>query len=290
MIELNKDKCVKCFLCSYVCPHGVIEMNGGEAELTYAERCVSCGACQLNCPSGAICVTKKTGCVITIIKEDILKIKGESAECQDNNCAQKNSHEKSIKKVLLFAPQGFEDIEVAAFTDVLGWTRVLKEVEPVEVVITAFKRYVNSKHGLIIKAHKLLDEVNARDYSALIIPGGFNDSGYTEAYDEKVLSLIKEIYTGCGIIAAMCVGSLPIAKSGILKGKEATTYSASKRHDNLQILRDYGAVPVDRRIVVSGRIITNRGPDTTFETAFKLLELLNGEADMKKVRKALMFE
>ncbi len=290
MIELDTDKCTNCFLCSYVCPHGVIEMNGGAVELVSVDKCVSCGACQLNCPSGAICVTKKTGCVITIIKEDILKIKNEDMKCQDSACSQNISNERPGKKVLLFAPQGFEDIEVAAFTDVLGWTRVLKEVEPVEVVITAFKRYVNSKHGLIIKAHKLLEEVKAREYSALIIPGGFNDSGYTEVFDERALSLIRKIYANGGIIATMCVGSLPVAKSGILKGKKATTYSASKRHDNLQILRDCGAVPVDGRIVVSGRIITNRGPDTAVETAFKLLEMLNGEDDMKKVRKVLMFE
>ncbi|MBI5055112.1 MAG: 4Fe-4S binding protein [Nitrospirae bacterium] len=88
MIKLDRDKCTNCFLCSYVCPHGVIEMDGGGAEVKYAERCVSCGACRLNCPSGAICVTQKTGCVITIIKEDILKIKGGERPCKGSGCSQ----------------------------------------------------------------------------------------------------------------------------------------------------------------------------------------------------------
>ncbi|MBI5056192.1 MAG: DJ-1/PfpI family protein [Nitrospirae bacterium] len=197
---------------------------------------------------------------------------------------------KPDKKVLLFLPRGFEDIEVAAFTDVLGWTRVLKEVKPVDVVITGFKRTVPSKHNLIIKTHMLLKDVTAKEYDALIIPGGFNDSGWTEVFKEEVLSLIKKVYSSGGIVVCMCVGALPAARSGILKGKKATTYTASKRHDNLQILRDCGAVPVKKRIVVSGRVITNRGPDTSIDVAFKLLEMLNGKADMKKVRKALMFE
>ncbi len=194
------------------------------------------------------------------------------------------------KKVLIFAPQGFEDIEVAAFTNVLGWTRVLKEVKPVDVIITAFKRNVLSKHGLTIKAHMLVDEVKAADYQALIIPGGHNDSGYTEVYNKKVLALIKKIHKNRGIIATMCVGALPVARTGILKGKKATTYSASKRHDNLQILRDCGAIPVKKRIVVADGIITDRGPDTSMDVAFKLLEMLNGKEDMKQVRKAMMFE
>ncbi len=200
------------------------------------------------------------------------------------------SNKRLNKKALLFAPQGFEDIEVAAFTDILGWTRVLKEVKAVDVVISAFKKNVHSKHNLTIKAHMLLDKVKAGDYHALIIPGGFNDSGYAEVYSKKVLGLIKKIYENGGIIATMCVGSLAVAGTGILKDKKATTYSASNRHDNLQILRDCGAIPVKKRIVVSNRIITSRGPDTAIEVAFKLLEMLNGKEDMKKVKKAMMFE
>ncbi len=194
------------------------------------------------------------------------------------------------KKVLLFAPQGFEDLEVAAFTDIIGWTRVLKETNPIDLTITAFKESVCSKHNLTIQTHLLMEKVTPDDYQALIIPGGFSDAGYEEVYDEKVLELINKVYTNEGIIAAMCVGSLAVARAGILKGKEATTYSASKRHDNMQVLRDYGAVPAKGRIVVSDRIITNRGPDTSIEVAFKLLEMLSGKEDMERVKKAMMFE
>ena len=202
----------------------------------------------------------------------------------------KSRAKKARKKVLLFAPQGFEDIELAAFTNILGWTRVLKEVMSVDLVITGFKRNICSKHNLIIKAHQLIKEINPNDYQALIIPGGFNDAGYTEVYNNKVLDLIKKIYKKGGIIAAMCVGSLAVARTGILTNKKATTYSASKRHDNLNILQDCGAIPVKERIVVTDRIITNRGPDTAIEVAFKLLEMLNGKKDMKRIKKAMMFE
>ena len=134
---------------------------------------------------------------------------------------------KSLKKVLLFAPKGFEDIELAAFTEVLGWTRVLKESGHVELEITGFKRYVTSKHGLTIRADILLKEVTPSNYCALIIPGGFNDSGWTEVYKKPVLDLIKIIHGNGGIITAICVASMAVAKSGILDGKKATTYTRS---------------------------------------------------------------
>jgi 4-methyl-5(b-hydroxyethyl)-thiazole monophosphate biosynthesis len=194
------------------------------------------------------------------------------------------------KKVLLFAPQGFEDIEVATFTNILGWTRILKEVKSIDVVIIAFKKHISSKHGLTIKSHILLDKVEVNDYQALIIPGGHNDSGYEEVYDKKVQNLIRTIYKDNGIIVSMCVGSLPVAKSGILQGKKATTYTSSKRHDNLKILESYGAIPVNARIAISDRIITNRGPDAAIDVAFTLIEMLNGKEDMKRIKKAMMFK
>lgn len=197
---------------------------------------------------------------------------------------------KRGKKILLFAPRGFEDLEVAAFTDIIGWTRVLNEVKPLDLVITGFKKNIRSKHNLTIKAQMLLNEVRAEEYTALIIPGGFNDSGYTEVYHKKVYRLIQDVYNGGGIIVAMCVASLPVARAGILEGRRATTYTLSKRHDNLQVLKDCGAVPVTERIVVSDRIITNRGPDTAVDVAFTLLEMISGKADMKKVKEALMFK
>ncbi|MBO8167897.1 MAG: 4Fe-4S binding protein [Thermoanaerobacteraceae bacterium] len=75
MIDINEAKCTGCALCSYVCPHGVIAVENGKARLANVERCIECGACQLNCDQGAIFVTKGTGCLVSIIKEDILKIK-----------------------------------------------------------------------------------------------------------------------------------------------------------------------------------------------------------------------
>jgi NAD-dependent dihydropyrimidine dehydrogenase PreA subunit len=87
MISIDINRCTGCGLCCNVCPHGVIEMNGETAFLSHDEKCVSCGACGLNCPSAAIDVIKKTGCVVTIIKEDILKIKENSQKCGGDACA-----------------------------------------------------------------------------------------------------------------------------------------------------------------------------------------------------------
>ncbi len=62
-------------MCLKVCPHGVWVIQGGKAALGSPESCIECGACQLNCHDGAISVTKGTGCLVAIIREDIMQKK-----------------------------------------------------------------------------------------------------------------------------------------------------------------------------------------------------------------------
>jgi Pyruvate/2-oxoacid:ferredoxin oxidoreductase delta subunit len=50
-------------------------MRSKKAQLVAEEDCIECGACQLNCSEEAIQVTKGTGCLVIIVKEDILGMK-----------------------------------------------------------------------------------------------------------------------------------------------------------------------------------------------------------------------
>jgi len=85
MITFDKQKCTGCNVCANVCPQQVISMVDKKAEMRDYKSCMECGACQLNCEYDAIEVTKGTGCLGAIIREDILKItpKGTGCGCGD---------------------------------------------------------------------------------------------------------------------------------------------------------------------------------------------------------------
>ncbi len=193
-----------------------------------------------------------------------------------------------MKKVLLFLAQGFEEVEAAAFTDVLGWTKSVDGVRPVEVVVAGLHREIKAAHSFIVKPHYLLEELNLAEFSALALPGGYHDRGFTEAYSNEVIETIRTLYRNDGIIATVCVAAKPVAKAGLLKEKRATTYPLDDGI-HVEYLLKHGAKVVDRDVVVSDRIITSTGPATAFSVAFKLLEMLNGKEDVEKVKKAMMF-
>ncbi|MCF7920463.1 MAG: 4Fe-4S binding protein [Candidatus Cloacimonetes bacterium] len=88
MIKILKSKCTGCTICLKVCPVKVLEMQAGIAIVKNYHKCLECGACALNCEFDAIDVTKGTGCLVAIIKEDILKIapKNSGCGCGESNC------------------------------------------------------------------------------------------------------------------------------------------------------------------------------------------------------------
>lgn len=192
------------------------------------------------------------------------------------------------KKVLLFLAQGFEAYEASVFTDVMGWSRSFGK-EPVDLVTTALRPEIRCTWNLIVRPELEFTEVNVLDFDALAISGGFEKAGfYEDAYDERLLNLIREFDKQDKIIAAICVSALPLGKAGVLKGRKATTYDLLDGVRRNQ-LADFGAVIQDESIVIDNNIITSTGPSTGLEVAFSLLEMLTDKENVDLVKKYMRF-
>ncbi len=80
-IELNKELCVGCSMCTTVCPHGVFRVNEKKAEFVDRDGCMECGACAMNCPVEAILLTPGVGCASLIINRWLNKNNISSGGC-----------------------------------------------------------------------------------------------------------------------------------------------------------------------------------------------------------------
>ena len=191
-------------------------------------------------------------------------------------------------KTLIFLAKGFETMEFSAFVDVMGWARNDYECD-VTVVTCGFKKQVISTFNIPVIVDKTIDEINIDEYDAMAIPGGFEEFDfYEEAYNESFLNLIREFDSKGKIIATVCVGALPVGKSGILKNRKATTYHLRDAYRQKQ-LQEFDVNVVNEPIVVDKNIITSYCPETASYVAFKLLEMLTSKEQMKIVKDAMGF-
>lgn len=189
-------------------------------------------------------------------------------------------------KILLLCAKGFETMEFSVFVDVMGWARNDYGIS-VEVDTCGYTKTVNSTFHVPILVDKLIDEISADEYDALAIPGGFEEFGfYEEAYDSKLLKLIQDFDRQGKPIAAVCVAALALGKSGILKGRNATTYHLRNQYRQKQ-LAEFGVNVLNERIVTDRNVITSFCPETAVDVAFELLKKLCGEQNMLVVRKAM---
>ncbi|MFL0252877.1 DJ-1/PfpI family protein [Clostridium neuense] len=192
-------------------------------------------------------------------------------------------------KTLLFLAKGFETMEFSVFVDVMGWARNDYGYD-VEVVTCGFQKQVISTFNIPVLVEKTIDEIDVNDYDALAIPGGFEEYGfYEEAYDEKFLKLIREFDKQGKIIATICVAALSVGKSGVLKGRRATTYHLKGAYRQKQ-LKEFGVNVVNEPIVVDKNIITSYCPETAPGVAFKLLEKLTSTEQMEIVKRDMGFD
>jgi len=83
-LALDPEKCVGCGMCTVVCPHGVLAMDGPKARIVDLDGCMECGACAGNCPVAALSLTPGVGCASYIIQ---VWLKGrEKASCGGSGC------------------------------------------------------------------------------------------------------------------------------------------------------------------------------------------------------------
>ena len=191
-------------------------------------------------------------------------------------------------KLLVFLAKGFETIEFSVFIDVMGWAKTDFDCK-IDVVTCGLNQKVISSFNVPVLVDKVMDEVSADGYDALAIPGGFEEFGfYEEAYNEQLLELIRLFDSQKKWIATVCVGALPVGKSGVFYGRKATTYHLRGAHKQ-KVLQGFGATIVNSPIVVDDNIITSYCPQTSYGVALLLLEKLTSHKEMVLVKDAMGF-
>ncbi|MEZ6097741.1 MAG: type 1 glutamine amidotransferase domain-containing protein [Pirellulaceae bacterium] len=111
-----------------------------------------------------------------------------------------------------------------------------------------------SKHGYPAKSDRAASQVVTEDFDGVIIPGGYAPDRIRR--HEAMVALVREADKAGKIVAAICHAGWMLCSAGVLKSKEATSFSAIKDD-----MTNAGANWLDREVVQDGNLITSRTPD-----------------------------
>lgn len=192
-----------------------------------------------------------------------------------------------MKKVLLLLAEGFEIFEASVFIDVIGWNLTSGD-KTTQLYSCALKKQIKSTFDQTIIVDYLVDDIEVKDFDAIAIPGGFQEYGfYEDAYHEKFSRLIKDFHESGKIVASICTGAFPVAKSEILNNKKGTTYNLNPVRQ--KTLHEMGVQVVNQPLVEDCNIITSWNPSTAMDVAFLLLEKLTTRENASHIKKIMGF-
>ena len=169
-----------------------------------------------------------------------------------------------MKKVLIPLADGFEEIEAITIADVLR-----RAGAEVTTASATNKHEVTGSHEIIIKADKLLAEVESCSFDMIVLPGGMPGAENLGQHEGLKKMLLEQKYQG-RYIGAICAAPMVIGNMGLLKGLKATCYPGFEKYLE-------GADITETGVVVDDKIITGRGAGNSLSFSLKLVEILIAE-------------
>ncbi len=159
------------------------------------------------------------------------------------------------KKIAILAADGFEQSEL--FEPRQALIDAGASVDVVSLESGSIKGWDSDNWGDSIAVDKVVTEVSATDYNALLLPGGLFNPDALRANKDAV-KFVQGFFNGDSVkpVAAICHGPWLLIEAGVVKGRKMTSYPSIQTD-----LKNAGANWVDEEVVVDNGIVTSRSPD-----------------------------
>lgn len=176
-------------------------------------------------------------------------------------------------RILALIYDGFEEIEaVAPFA--------LLRRAGIDLTIASCREDVIGAHYIHLTDINLINEINYKNYDALLLPGGPHYK-YLEA-DELTHKIIAHYFDNKKVVCAICAAPAVLGELGYLKDKQYTCFTSMNG--------DFGGNYVDQYVVVDGNLITARSAAASIDFAYEIIRKLAGEEALKALQARIYYE
>jgi protease I len=153
------------------------------------------------------------------------------------------------KRIAVLAENMYQEMEL--------WYPVYRFREAgakVTIVGPGTSKTFTSKIGYPVNVDANVADVQAADFDAVVVPGG-----YAPDYMRRtpaMVALVRKAYEQGSVVAAVCHGGWMLCSADVIRGRLATSFFSIKDD-----MINAGANWVDQEVVRDGNVITSRQPD-----------------------------
>lgn len=156
------------------------------------------------------------------------------------------------KTIAILATDGFEKSEL--FEPLNAVKAQGATVDIVSIKNGEIKSWDDKNWGESIRVDKLVENVNASNYDALILPGGVINPDTLRTNDDA-LTFIRDFFKEGKPVAAICHAPWLLISAGVIENREVTSYHSIKTD-----VINAGADWKDKEVVVDSGLVTSRNP------------------------------
>ncbi len=168
------------------------------------------------------------------------------------------------KRIAILATNGFEESELLVPKNVLETHGAQVDVvSPESGTIKSWKDG-NWNSDFDVDVH--LNDANAENYNALVLPGGVINPDLLRREDRAV-NFVRTFFKQHKPVAAICHGPWMLAEAGVLEGRDITSYHSIKTD-----MINAGANWQDKEVVVDQGLVTSRSPEDLEAFNNKIME------------------
>ena len=167
------------------------------------------------------------------------------------------------KRVLMVvAPEGYKEEELSVPSG------IFKDSGAEVVVASTRTGIARGMSGGEVAVNLSVGDVNISDYDAIVIVGGVGSMKYLWD-DSDLRDMVRAAYDNHKAVAAICLSPVVLARAGILRDKECTAFVTAKE----ELIKNGGRYR-DAGVVVSGNIVTAKGPEYAREFAMAVSDVM----------------
>jgi protease I len=180
------------------------------------------------------------------------------------------------KKVAILVEDGFEQIELTSPKEALEKAGAKTHI--ISPKRDKVKGWDHTQWGKELPVDVSLDQANANEYDALLLPGGVMNPDKLRI-NKQAVQFVRSFFDQGKPVAAICHAPWLLVEADVVNGRKVTSYPSLQTD-----LKNAGAKWVDQEVIVDNGLVTSRKPDDLPAFNRKMVEeIAEGQHERQRV-------